>query len=223
MKQVPVKLDGGKIPCGKELGLGFCLISLEVFFFCVLCCESPWNSIRAFIIAVSELFMWLFLHRVFSIALMFSIAFIMCAQRHKEGAVICCRLQLQCLMEQKFHKPQAVGKSKKDDCFFFFFLNGHIFYCCAVSFSLCSVHVINNAPNEYFKMDSPIGLLLPWKILMSVKTSQLFQFFCLIVYTLHCFYGFLINILLEYYSCLIFPYFVDYFEGKRKIMNIFMN
>ena len=33
MKQVPVKLDGGKIPCGKELGLGICLISLEVFFF----------------------------------------------------------------------------------------------------------------------------------------------------------------------------------------------
>lgn len=37
MKQVPVKLDGGKIPCGKELGLGFCLISLEVFFFFVCC------------------------------------------------------------------------------------------------------------------------------------------------------------------------------------------
>lgn len=37
MKQVPVKLDGGKIPCGKELGLGICLISLEVFFFFVCC------------------------------------------------------------------------------------------------------------------------------------------------------------------------------------------
>lgn len=123
---------------------------------------------------------------------------------------------------KSFTSPRLWGSPRKMIAFFFF-LNGPIFYCCAVSFSLCSVHVINNAPNEYFKMDSPIGLLLPWKILMSVKTSQLFQFFCLIVYTLHCFYGFLINILLEYYSCLIFPYFVDYFEGKRKIMNIFMN
>lgn len=110
-----------------------------------------------------------------------------CEQRHKEGAVICHRLQVQPLVERTSRKPQAAGKSQKADYFFSWMT---IFpMAVLVSFSFCSVHIINNITNvEYFKR----WLLLLSSIPMNNtdgdwdKSVLSVHFFCM-VYTLAAF------------------------------------
>lgn len=93
--------------------------------------------------------MWLFLYQPFPIVPRFYCIFLGVSRDIRGDSDLS---QIASTVSGGTNISRALGCGEVPESWLLLLLNDRIFYCSAVSFSFCSVHIINNSTNvEYFK------------------------------------------------------------------------